>query len=140
MSTGIDTSTNSSLPPFGKEQVLVCTWLTCTLSHTFLLSPSLSLVQCAQAENRETGVLAALKRVPIQDETELEDFMVEIDILTECKHPNIVGLYQAFFHDSALWVRGSTFTGRISLFQFLHTFSFVGLNVISLVSYIACFL
>ena len=62
-------------------------------------SPSL------QTENRETGVLAALKRVPIQDETELEDFMVEIDILTECKHRNIVGLYQAFFHDSALWVR-----------------------------------
>lgn len=58
-----------------------------------------------QAENRETGVLAALKRVPIQDETELEDFMVEIDILTECKHPKIVGLHQAFFHDSALWVR-----------------------------------
>ena len=50
-------------------------------------------------------MLAALKRVPIQDETELEDFMVEIDILTECKHRNIVDLYQAFFHDSALWVR-----------------------------------
>ena len=58
-----------------------------------------------QAENRETGILAALKRVPIQDETELEDFMVEIDILSECKHPNIVGLHQAFFFDSALWVR-----------------------------------
>ncbi|CAI8050409.1 Serine/threonine-protein kinase 10, partial [Geodia barretti] len=57
-----------------------------------------------KAENRETGVLAALKRVPIQDETELEDFMVEIDILTECKHRNIVDLYQAFFHDSALWI------------------------------------
>ena len=52
-------------------------------------------------------MLAALKRVPIQDETELEDFMVEIDILTECKHRNIVGLHQAFFHDSALWVRDS---------------------------------
>lgn len=57
-----------------------------------------------QAENRETGVLAALKRVPIQDETELEDFMVEIDILTECKHSNIVGLHHAYYHDSALWV------------------------------------
>ena len=45
-----------------------------------------------------------MKRVPIQDETELEDFMVEIDILTECKHTNIVGLYEAFFFDSALWV------------------------------------
>ena len=30
--------------------------------------------------------------------------MVEIDILTECKQTNIVGLYEAFFFDSALWV------------------------------------
>lgn len=58
-----------------------------------------------QAEHRESGELAALKRVPIQDETELEDFMVEIDILSECKHPNIVGLHEAFYFDHALWVR-----------------------------------
>ena len=58
-----------------------------------------------QAEHRESGALAALKRVPIQDETELEDFMVEIDILSECKHPNIVGLHEAFYFDHALWVR-----------------------------------
>lgn len=42
--------------------------------------------------------------MPIQDETELEDFMVEIDILSECKHAKIVSLYEAFFFDSALWV------------------------------------
>ena len=30
--------------------------------------------------------------------------MVEIDILAECKHPNIVKLYEAFFYDQALWV------------------------------------
>ncbi len=45
-----------------------------------------------------------MKRVPIQDDTELEDFMVEIDILAEYKHPNIVGLYEAYFYDQALWV------------------------------------
>jgi len=30
--------------------------------------------------------------------------MVEIDILAECKHSYIVGLYEAFFYDQALWV------------------------------------
>ena len=56
-------------------------------------------------EQRESGKLAAMKRVPIRDEFELDDFMVEIDILAENKHPNIVGLYEAFFYDATLWVR-----------------------------------
>ena len=63
-----------------------------------------SLILPSQAENKESGKLAALKRVPIRDETELDDFMVEIDILAECKHPNIVGMFEAFSFDSALWV------------------------------------
>lgn len=45
-----------------------------------------------------------MKMVPIQEESELDDFMVEIDILAECSHPNIVKLYEAFFFDEALWV------------------------------------
>ncbi|XP_064382334.1 serine/threonine-protein kinase 10-like isoform X2 [Halichondria panicea] len=57
-----------------------------------------------KAENKESGKLAALKRVPIRDETELDDFMVEIEILAECKHRNIVGMYEAFSFDSALWM------------------------------------
>lgn len=57
-----------------------------------------------QTEQRVSGKLAAMKRVPIQDDTELDDFMVEIDILAECKHPNIVGLHEAYFYDQALWV------------------------------------
>lgn len=52
----------------------------------------------------ESGNLAAMKRVPIQDDTELDDFMVEIDILAECKHRSIVGLHEAYFYDQALWV------------------------------------
>ena len=52
----------------------------------------------------ESGKLAAMKRVPIQDDLELDDFMVEIDILAECKHRNIVGLHEAYFYDQALWV------------------------------------
>lgn len=49
-----------------------------------------------------------MKRVPIQDDTELDDFMVEIDILAECKHRNIVGLHEAYFYDQALWVSWTT--------------------------------
>jgi hypothetical protein len=57
-----------------------------------------------QTEHRESGKFAAMKRVPIQDDLELDDFMVEIDILAEYKHRNIVGLHEAYFYDQALWV------------------------------------
>lgn len=57
-----------------------------------------------QTEHRESGKFAAMKRVPIHDDLELDDFMVEIDILAECKHRNIVGLHEAYFYDQALWV------------------------------------
>ena len=30
--------------------------------------------------------------------------MVEIDILAECKHKNVVGLYEAYYFDNKLWV------------------------------------
>lgn len=64
-----------------------------------LLNPS------PQAEHRDSGKLSALKKVPIADETEMEDFMVEIDILATCRHENIVGLHEAYFYDETLWVR-----------------------------------
>jgi serine/threonine protein kinase len=41
----------------------------------------------------------------LQGEDDLSDFMIEIDILSECKHPNIVELHEAFFNDGKLWVR-----------------------------------
>lgn len=40
----------------------------------------------------------------LEGEDDLADFMIEIDILAECKHPNIVQLYEAFFVNSKLWV------------------------------------
>ena len=70
-----------------------------------MISPPRPPPLLPQAEHVETGRLAALKRVPIQDEAELEDFMVEIDILAECRHKNIVQLYEAYYFDSTLWVR-----------------------------------
>ncbi|XP_076460316.1 serine/threonine-protein kinase 10-like isoform X7 [Babylonia areolata] len=57
-----------------------------------------------KAQNKETKTMAALKQVDIKEETDLEDFSVEINILAECVHPNIVGLHEAFFFEGKLWM------------------------------------
>ncbi len=57
-----------------------------------------------QARHKETGNMAALKQVDIANEEELEDFAVEIDILHDCKHKNVVGLHEAFLFNDKLWV------------------------------------
>ena len=57
-----------------------------------------------QAQHKETGELAALKKVDIYDESELSDYTVEIDILADCVHKHIVGLHEAFFFEGTLWV------------------------------------
>lgn len=51
-----------------------------------------------------TGIYAALKQVEITDESDLEDYAVEIDILSQFKHKNIVGLHEAFYFRNKLWV------------------------------------
>ena len=58
-----------------------------------------------QAQNLQNGRFAAAKMCALQGEDDLSDFMIEIDILSECKHPNIVELHEAFFIDGKLWVR-----------------------------------
>lgn len=57
-----------------------------------------------KAQHKETGNLAAAKMCTLEDEENLSDHMVEIDILSEIKHPNIVALYEAFSMDDKLWV------------------------------------
>lgn len=57
-----------------------------------------------KAQNKETGRLAAAKMCTLEDEENLSDHMVEIDILSEIKHENIVELYEAFSIDDKLWV------------------------------------
>ena len=52
-----------------------------------------------------TGASAALKQVPINDESDLDDYSVEIDVLTQCKHRNVVELYEAYFFNKKLMVR-----------------------------------
>ncbi|XP_064465697.1 STE20-like serine/threonine-protein kinase [Ornithodoros turicata] len=57
-----------------------------------------------KARHRETKTLAAAKICELKGEDDLEDFTIEIDILVECKHPNIVDLKEAFFHEGKLWM------------------------------------
>ncbi|XP_023238605.1 STE20-like serine/threonine-protein kinase isoform X2 [Centruroides sculpturatus] len=57
-----------------------------------------------KAQNKETKKLAAAKICDLKGEDDLEDFTVEIDILKECKHPNIVELLEAFFFEGKLWM------------------------------------
>ncbi|NXS37671.1 SLK kinase, partial [Pomatostomus ruficeps] len=57
-----------------------------------------------KAQNKETKVLAAAKVIDTKSEEELEDYMVEIDILASCDHPNIVKLLDAFYYENNLWI------------------------------------
>lgn len=57
-----------------------------------------------QAQNKESGKLAAAKICELKGEDDLDDFTVEIDILADCRHPNVVELLEAFFYDGKLWV------------------------------------
>lgn len=48
-------------------------------------------------------LLAASKSIEIQEGEELEDLLVEIEILTECKgHPVMLGLYSTYFFENKL--------------------------------------
>lgn len=59
---------------------------------------------CKQAEHRVNGTLAAAKVCELADEEELDDFTVEIDILSSMQHRNIVTLLEAYFINARLWV------------------------------------
>ena len=48
--------------------------------------------------------MAAAKICILETEDELEDFMVEIDILSEMCHENVIKLYEAYYHLDKLWV------------------------------------
>lgn len=58
-----------------------------------------------QAQHKQSNQLAAAKMCALEGEDDLSDFMIEIDILSECKHPNIVELHEAYFMEGKLWVR-----------------------------------
>ena len=57
-----------------------------------------------KARHKEHGRLAAAKICALETEDELSDFTVEIDILHDLSHDNIIQLYDAYYFDSKLWV------------------------------------
>ncbi|XP_068147661.1 serine/threonine-protein kinase 10 isoform X1 [Drosophila tropicalis] len=57
-----------------------------------------------KAQHKEQKRFAAAKMCTLEDEENLSDHMVEIDILSEIKHPNIVELYEAFSLEDKLWM------------------------------------
>lgn len=50
------------------------------------------------------NLYAAAKICVLESDEELSDFMVEIDILSEVAHENIIKLYEAYFFQNKLWV------------------------------------
>ncbi|XP_078033056.1 sterile20-like kinase isoform X2 [Augochlora pura] len=57
-----------------------------------------------KAQHKQTNQLAAAKMCALEGEDDLSDFMIEIDILSECKHPNVVELHEAYFIEGKLWM------------------------------------
>lgn len=70
-----------------------------------------------RVKNKSNGVYAAAKILENCSRTDLEDYLVEIKILNECNHKNIVKLYEAYFYNSELWVRYRTFFIILNYFQ-----------------------
>ena len=59
-----------------------------------------------KARHKDDGRYAAAKICTIESDEELTDFTVEIDILHELSHANIIRLYDAYYHEDKLWVSG----------------------------------
>ena len=60
-----------------------------------------------KARKKDDGRLAAAKICKIESDEELTDFTVEIDILNELSHSNIIRLYDAYYYQDQLWVSNS---------------------------------
>eukprot|EP01135_Chromosphaera_perkinsii_P009416 Nk52_evm92s1737 gene=Nk52_evmTU92s1737 len=57
-----------------------------------------------KAKVKKTGEWAAAKIVKLEGDDELEDFQIEIDILAECDHHNVVKLFNAYIYKETIWL------------------------------------
>eukprot|EP00730_Choanoeca_flexa_P017776 TRINITY_DN8595_c0_g1_i1.p1 TRINITY_DN8595_c0_g1~~TRINITY_DN8595_c0_g1_i1.p1 ORF type:complete len:845 (+),score=261.70 TRINITY_DN8595_c0_g1_i1:221-2755(+) len=57
-----------------------------------------------KVKHAQTGEFAAAKVIPVESDEELEDYVVEADILTECPSEQIVGLRGAYLWHDNLWI------------------------------------
>jgi serine/threonine protein kinase len=60
----------------------------------------------SQGRHRKTNQIAALKVIEVENEEELKEFQVEINILKEMNHQNIIKLFESYYHNNTLWVCG----------------------------------
>ena len=74
-----------------------------------------------KVKNKQNGLLAAAKIVEKCTDDELDDYMIEIDILSECNHKNILKIYEAYYYDSKLWVTKNKKT-LFNLITYFHKF------------------
>uniref|UniRef100_A0A5S6QJG6 Protein kinase domain-containing protein n=1 Tax=Trichuris muris TaxID=70415 RepID=A0A5S6QJG6_TRIMR len=54
--------------------------------------------------HKENKTFAAAKAIELQNEDDIDEYLVEIEILTQCRHKNIVRLYEVFLWDHSLWL------------------------------------
>eukprot|EP00055_Hartaetosiga_balthica_P011250 m.50484 g.50484 ORF g.50484 m.50484 type:complete len:896 (-) comp7515_c0_seq1:271-2958(-) len=57
-----------------------------------------------KVKNIHTGQVAAAKVIPIETEDDLTDYIVEVDIMAELPHENVVGLVGAYMWKDNLWI------------------------------------
>ena len=62
---------------------------------------------------------AAAKIIEECSRHELDEYLVEIKILRECDHKNVVKLYEAYFYNSELWVGFEKINRTFFLYHFL---------------------
>ena len=65
----------------------------------------------SKVEHVESKQTAAAKIIPSTCDEEIVEFIVEVDILTECRHPHIVGLVKAYFWENKFWILLELCTG-----------------------------
>lgn len=57
-----------------------------------------------QAENIQNGTKAAIKVISTTNEHEIDRLFIEIEIMRKCNHKNIIKLYDAFIHESKIYI------------------------------------
>lgn len=58
-----------------------------------------------KAMHKQSGTIVALKIITVQDDSEFNDIMKEINVMNACDSPSIVRFYGSFYNQEGfLWV------------------------------------
>ncbi|XP_075715620.1 STE20-like serine/threonine-protein kinase [Rhinoderma darwinii] len=92
-----------------KKHLVECRWLSrdINLEQNWKILTELgdgAFGKVYKAHHKERQELAAVKVLEISCEDDLEDHVSEINILGQCRHPNILRLLEAAFWDQQLWI------------------------------------